>query len=304
MRIVPTSVTGQELTRPSGARPRAPAGCGAQLARCGSNGSSSWRTSSPPAIVRSRFAAPRRSRRPRRRGPLWSRRGQPTRRDPGLAPTAPSRRPRSLGRGAPRVAVARRSVGRVRASGGARREPHPPRHLRGRSRRRAAPRSHRRGDHEPRPAATAAPRPTTSQPRHDDQLSPITVHDGASELTSLESATERWISTFSKVQPQLVDVIPPDSWPHSNHRAVDDPSEAPPGADHAELRALDVGVALLAHLNNRHDAVVIVSSPRWPSTPSHWWATARRLVRQLSCPVLVVPAVEQLGHAATVELRR
>ena len=113
--------------------------------------------------VRARPAA-RRSRQPLRRGPVRSPRQRPRRRDPGLAPTAPPRRPRSLGRGAPRGAGAGPRVGRVRASGRPRREPHPARHLRGRSRWRTSPRSHRRGDHEPRPAATAAPRPTTSQP--------------------------------------------------------------------------------------------------------------------------------------------
>jgi nucleotide-binding universal stress UspA family protein len=156
--------------------------------------------------------------------------------------------------------------------------------------------------HVPQPLLLLGPR--QANPRRDGQLSPITVRDGASELTSLESATGRWISTFSNIQPQFVDVIPPDPWPRSNIQDVDNPSETPPRTDHTELRTLDLGAALLSHLNSRHDAVVVVASPRWPSTPSHWWSTARRLVRQLSCPVLVVPAVGQLELAPAAGLGR
>ena len=134
--------------------------------------------------------------------------------------------------------------------------------------------------------------PRQVNPRRDDQLSPITVRDGVSELASLVSATERWTETFTNIHAQLVDVLPPDPWPATD---VDDLDRrvARRGTDITELRTLDPGAAILAHLGDRHDAVVVVSSPRWPSTPSHWWATVRRLVRHLPCPVLVVPIVDQ-----------
>jgi hypothetical protein len=134
--------------------------------------------------------------------------------------------------------------------------------------------------------------PRQVNPRRDDQLSPIIVRDGGSELASLVSATESWTETFANIHPELVDVLPPDPWPDSD---VDDLDrrEARQGTDITELRTLDLGAAILAHVDGRHDALVVVSSPRWPSTPSHWWATTRRLVRQLPCPVLVVPILDQ-----------
>jgi hypothetical protein len=134
--------------------------------------------------------------------------------------------------------------------------------------------------------------PRQVNPRRDDQLSPITVRDGASELASLLSATESWTETFTNIHAELVDVVPPDPWPRMDVDNIDR-REAGQGTDITELRTLDLGAAILSHLDGRHDAVVVVSSPRWPSTPSHWWATARRLVRQLPCPVLVVPVLDQ-----------
>ena len=134
--------------------------------------------------------------------------------------------------------------------------------------------------------------PRQVNPRRDDQLSPITVRDGVSELASLGSATDSWTETFTNTHAELVDVLPPDPWPRTD---VDNPDRraAERNTDITELRTLDLDAAILSHLDGRHDAVVVVSSPRWPSTPSHWWATTRRLVRHLPCPVLVVPILDQ-----------
>jgi nucleotide-binding universal stress UspA family protein len=143
--------------------------------------------------------------------------------------------------------------------------------------------------HLPHPLLLLGPRQTN--PRGDAQLSPITVRDGASEAATLDSATETWISTFTKVQPELLDVFPPDPWPRSGVDPGPKVREARSGTVLTELRAVDLGDAVLSHLNGRRDAVVVVSSPRWSSAASHWWSTARRLVRHLSCPVLVVPMV-------------
>jgi hypothetical protein len=140
--------------------------------------------------------------------------------------------------------------------------------------------------------------PRQVNPRRDDRLSPITVRDGGSELASLLSATESWTETFTNIHSELVDVLPPDPWPRSDVDVL----EVRRGPDITELRTLDLGAAILSHLGGRHDAVVVVSSPRWPSTPSHWWATARRLVRQLPCPVLVVPILDQPDVTAPAEL--
>ena len=174
-------------------RPRAPAGCQHPARRDAvrTDHRRGGRVHHQRSSVRaSRGASPQPATSPSRSSMESSR--TTNRRDPGLAPTAPSRRPRSLGRGAPRVAVARPQrwpcASIWRATTGASSSAAPP----GRSRRRAAPRSHRRGDHEPRPAATAAPRPTASQPRPRRSVVPDhRPRQRTSELTSLESATEQ-----------------------------------------------------------------------------------------------------------------
>ena len=58
--------------------------------------------------------------------------------------------------------------------------------------------------------------PRQVNPRRDDQLSPITVRDGVSELTSLLAATESWTETFTNIHAELVDVLPPDPWPRTD----------------------------------------------------------------------------------------
>jgi nucleotide-binding universal stress UspA family protein len=143
--------------------------------------------------------------------------------------------------------------------------------------------------HVPRPLLLLGPR--QANPRRGEQLAPITVVDDASDVAALDAATESWISTFTDVQPELVEVLPPDPWTGPTIDPSAKPRDGRPGTILTTLRTLDAGVAVLSHLGGRRDAVVVVSSPRWSSVPSHWWATARRLVRRLPCPLLVVPAV-------------
>jgi hypothetical protein len=139
-----------------------------------------------------------------------------------------------------------------------------------------------------RPLLLLGPRQTN--PRRDERLSPITVRDGASDDASLESATDIWTTTFPDLAPELLDVRAPDPWPTSSAELGID-AERGSAQGVTELRTLDLDDALSSYLHGRRDAVVVVSSPRWASEPSHWWATARRLIRHQSCPVLVVPAV-------------
>jgi hypothetical protein len=46
--------------------------------------------------------------------------------------------------------------------------------------------------------------------------------------------------------------------------------------------------------------VLIVTSPRWPGEPSHWFHTTRRLIRRSIAPVLVVPA-DRVGSRSRPE---
>jgi nucleotide-binding universal stress UspA family protein len=143
----------------------------------------------------------------------------------------------------------------------------------------------------PRPLLLLGPRQANA--RRDERLSPVTVVDGASDVAALDAAAQSWCSTFPDVQPELVDVVPPDPWPGPSVDPSDRRRAVRPGTIRTVLRTLDVESAVLSHLGGRRDAVVVVASPRWSSVPSHWWATTRRLVRRLPCPLLVVPAVGQ-----------
>jgi nucleotide-binding universal stress UspA family protein len=142
--------------------------------------------------------------------------------------------------------------------------------------------------HVPRQLLLLGPR--QANPRRDEQLAPITVVDGASNVAALEEATDSRSSTFTNVQPELVEVLRGRARPTIPPASLATCRLAPSAP---RFERLDAGVAVLSHLGRRRDAVVVVSSPRWSSVPSHWWATARRLVRRLPCPLLVVPAVGQ-----------
>jgi hypothetical protein len=38
------------------------------------------------------------------------------------------------------------------------------------------------------------------------------------------------------------------------------------------------------------DAILVVATPRWASSTTHWYSTVRRLIRHAAYPVLVVPS--------------
>ena len=154
--------------------------------------------------------------------------------------------------------------------------------------------------HEPRTSPALLLGPRQANPRLHEQLAPITVVDDASDVAALDAATESWSSTFTDVQPELVEVLPPDPWTGPTIDPSGRTRDVPTGTILTALRTLDAGVAvLLSHLGGRRDAVVVVSTPRWSSVPSHRWATARLFVRPLPCQRLVVPAVaEEERHPA------
>jgi hypothetical protein len=142
--------------------------------------------------------------------------------------------------------------------------------------------------HIARPLLLLGPR--QANPRRDEHMSPVAVRDDATDRASLAAATERWTSTFPDTATELVDIMPPDPWPGSSaDRTWPDAPPTTPGA--IALHTADLDDAVASYLGGRRDAVVVVSSDRWPNEASHWWATARRLVRHQTCPVLVVPVV-------------
>ena len=107
---------------------------------------------------------------------------------------------------------------------------------------------------------------------------------------------EAWLRTFGGGTPRVVEVLPPDPWPSDDAAApigcVDEyvGRLAQRRIESSEvLRALDPALALAAHAASCHASMLVVTSPHDPGQPSHWYETARRLVRTSPCPVLVVP---------------
>ena len=105
-----------------------------------------------------------------------------------------------------------------------------------------------------------------------------------------------WRKTFGSSRVLLVDVVAESSWPAA---AADDAAreraEATahtiPGID-AEttvLQSNDPAAALVAFGERHDDAILVLTSDRWPGR-SHWYSTTRRVVQLSSRPVLVVPS--------------
>jgi hypothetical protein len=56
------------------------------------------------------------------------------------------------------------------------------------------------------------------------------------------------------------------------------------------VRGTEPAPALVAYADPIEGAILVLTSPRWADTPSHWFNTTRRVIRRSSRPVLVVPA--------------
>lgn len=115
----------------------------------------------------------------------------------------------------------------------------------------------------------------------------------------LATATLEWIESWveripsTSVSVLALDVI--DSWP--------DGSLPPPPDDADELVRVLQGRAASVTLHRTDgsnpapaviaacgdDTIIVAVSTPWPSAPSHWFATTRRLIRHAPAPVLVVP---------------
>ena len=132
--------------------------------------------------------------------------------------------------------------------------------------------------------------PRQVNPRRDDQLSPITVRDGVSELASLLSATESWTETFTNTHAELVDVLPPDPWPRTD---VDNPR---PARSRSRARTSPSFERSTSVPPSCRISTVAMTPSSW--SPVHDGPRRRRtggprpgrLVRHLPCPVLVVPS--------------
>ena len=127
---------------------------------------------------------------------------------------------------------------------------------------------------------------------------PVVAVDATGASAAAVDAAARWQVTFRSGQPLVVALDPPDSWPDDGSGPVDDPARravadlARRGVEASLVRrvALDPASAVLESADLVEEPVVVVAAPRWPGGPSHWYSTARRLIRHAGCPVLVVAA--------------
>ncbi len=130
---------------------------------------------------------------------------------------------------------------------------------------------------------------------------PVMALDGAATPEVAVNAVARWWATFRGPAPLVVALDPPDPWPDDGTAAVEDPARravadlARRGVEATLVRrvALEPAAAVVEALEDAglvDQAVVVVATSRWPGGPSHWYSTARRLIRGAACPVLVVPS--------------
>ena len=97
----------------------------------------------------------------------------------------------------------------------------------------------------------------------------------------------RWRNTFSPSKCVVVMLDAPSGWSD-----VEDMEDIPVGHGFDGLVehvvTIDPARSICATADVHAEPVIVVAAPGTPST-SHWFATARRLIRTAPCPVVVVP---------------
>ncbi len=107
----------------------------------------------------------------------------------------------------------------------------------------------------------------------------------------------RWCHTFAGTTVVLLGLAAADPWPADASAPPSDDVDRAGAvlAEHGCAAAVDRPrsadtASLLVDTSREHGRVLVVAAPRWPGSATHWYSTARRLIRQASCPVLIVPA--------------
>ena len=126
----------------------------------------------------------------------------------------------------------------------------------------------------------------------------VVAVDATSSAGAAMRVVERWQATFRNGDgTQIVQVVAPDSWPHEDDVPADGVGEYVEqlggrgiAATGAVLRGHDPVTAIVDHAVRTRASMVVVTAPADPGQPTHWFHTARRLIRFAPCPVLVVPA--------------
>ena len=124
----------------------------------------------------------------------------------------------------------------------------------------------------------------------------VVCTDRSHQIGPALPVVEAWQRTFGGGRPRVVEVMPATGWP------------ADAGDEGLERQLVEAAAAVLAEhgidtegVRWRHpryllefaekvdDAVIAVTSDRWPGGHSHWYSTTRRLVQRSPGPVLVIP---------------
>jgi nucleotide-binding universal stress UspA family protein len=120
----------------------------------------------------------------------------------------------------------------------------------------------------------------------------IIAVDGTTPRDAVVRVATTWRHTFAATQLELIELVAPDPWPPDDTSVAGD---ADPLLGHlTEVRVehsatTDPVGALLQATARRVDPALLVVAPRWPGS-SHWYSTARHLIRRAACPVMVVRA--------------
>ena len=127
----------------------------------------------------------------------------------------------------------------------------------------------------------------------------VVCTDRSHQIGPALPVVEAWHRTFGGGRPRVVEVRPTTGWSgdagdaEMERQVVD--AAAAVLAEHGidtdtdVLHGGDTARYLLEFAEQVDDAVIAVTSDRWPGGHSHWYSTTRRLVQRSPVPVLVIP---------------
>jgi len=127
----------------------------------------------------------------------------------------------------------------------------------------------------------------------------VVCTDRSHQIRPALPVVEAWQRTFGGGRPCVVEVMPTTGWPadagdeEMERQLVEAAAAVLAGhgidTDTSVIHGGDTARSLLEFAEQVDDAVIAVTSDRWPGRHSHWYSTTRRLVQRSPGPVLVIP---------------
>ena len=141
--------------------------------------------------------------------------------------------------------------------------------------------------------------PNVQEPCHMAKATLVACVDGSDSAEAALPVMVSWARSFGGPRPWFVEVIPPlgasftaeggDLESTHVRSFVERLAADGIGASWRVLRGTDPVATLREFADDISGSVLVVTSERWPGS-SHWYSTARKLVRWSPRPVLLVPA--------------